>query len=145
MLCRALDVNGFFGVWHALYVDDEYGDEYIMYLKFAYYYLQRKRKLSFNEGRESSHVGWVSLNYHEIYSCVCFLITVISFFMLFVSGNAVLLALSTVLHHLYKDFRHQCNISGFLKPVNYLCIFIAVETTILAYVIVMYICKLHSI
>lgn len=55
--------------------------------------------------------------------------------------NAVLLAFSTAMHHLYKDFRQQCNISGFLKPVNYLCVFIAVETTILAYVIVMYICK----
>lgn len=69
----------------------------------------------------------------------------ISFFMLFVAGNAVLLALSTAFSHLYKDFRQQCNISGFLKPVNYLCVFIAVETTVLAYVIVMYICKLHSV
>jgi hypothetical protein len=85
------------------------------------------------------------LNYHAVYTCVCFLITVIYFFMLFVSGNAVLLALSTALHHLYKDFRQQCNVSGFLKPMNYLCVFIAVETAVLAYVIVTYVCKLHSV
>lgn len=65
--------------------------------------------------------------------------------MLFVSGNTVLLALSTAFSHLYKDFRQQCNISEFLKPVNYLCVFIAVETTVLAYVMVTYICKLHSV
>lgn len=67
------------------------------------------------------------------------------FLMLFVSGNAVLLAFSAALYHLYENFRKQCSISGFLKPMNYLCVFIAVETTVLAYVIVMYICKLHSI
>lgn len=61
-------MNGFFGVWQASYVDDEY----IMYLKFSYYYLQRKRKLSFNEGIEASTWDGFSLNYHEIYSCVCF-------------------------------------------------------------------------
>ncbi|XP_023714736.1 transmembrane protein 192 isoform X2 [Cryptotermes secundus] len=55
--------------------------------------------------------------------------------------NTVLLALSTAFSHLYKDFRQQCNISEFLKPVNYLCVFIAVETTVLAYFMVIYICK----
>lgn len=55
--------------------------------------------------------------------------------------NAVLLVLNTVFHHLYNDFRQQCSVSGFSKPVNYLSIFIAVETAVLACVIITYVCK----
>jgi hypothetical protein len=69
----------------------------------------------------------------------------ISLFILFSSGNAVLLVLNTVFHHLYNDFRQQCSVSGFFKPVNYLSLFIVVETAVLACVIIAYVCKLHSI
>ncbi|XP_069671713.1 transmembrane protein 192 isoform X1 [Periplaneta americana] len=53
--------------------------------------------------------------------------------------NAVLLVLSTVFQHLYEDFRQQCTVSGFAKPVNYLCIIIAVETVLLTCTIILYI------
>jgi len=55
--------------------------------------------------------------------------------------NAVLLVLNTLFHHLYNDFRQQCSVSGFSKPVYSLSIFIAVETGILACVIIPYVRK----
>ncbi|XP_021917710.1 transmembrane protein 192 isoform X3 [Zootermopsis nevadensis] len=55
--------------------------------------------------------------------------------------NALLLVSSTLLQHLYEDFKQQCSVDGFSKPVNHLCVFIAVETAVLACVILLYIRK----
>jgi len=82
---------------------------------------------------------------YEMYSVLCFLNGIIYFFVLFSSGNAVLLVLNTLFLHLYNDFRQQCVVSGFSKPVNYLSIFIAVETVVLACVIIPYVRKLQSV
>lgn len=55
--------------------------------------------------------------------------------------NAVLLVLNTLFHHLYDDFRQQCSVGGFSKPIYSLSIFIAVEAAILACVIIPYVRK----
>lgn len=81
----------------------------------------------------------------EKYSVPCFLNSVIYFFVLSSAGNAVLLVLNTLFNHLYNDFRQQCSVSGFSKPVNYLSIFIAAETAILACVIITYVRKLQLV
>jgi hypothetical protein len=85
------------------------------------------------------------LDVYEMYSVLCFLNSIIYFFVLFSSGNAALLVLSIVFQHLYNDFRQQCSVDGFSKPVNYLLIFIAVETALLACVIIPYIRKLQPL
>jgi hypothetical protein len=63
------------------------------------------------------------------------------FFIFFLLGNAVLLVLSTIYHHVYEDFKEQCMAMGIRKPVYPLCIAIGAETVILIYVIGMYIRK----
>lgn len=84
------------------------------------------------------------LNVYEMYSGLCFLNRIIYFFIFFPSGNAVLLVLNALFHHVYNDFRQLCSVSGFSKPVNYLSIVIGVETAVLACVIIPYVCKLQS-
>jgi len=81
----------------------------------------------------------------EMYSVLCFLNSIIYFFVLFSAGNAVLLVLNALFHHLYNDFRQQCSVGGLTKPVYTLSIFIAVETAILACVIIPYVRKLQSV
>jgi len=85
------------------------------------------------------------LDVYEKYSVLYFLNSIIYLFVLFSSGNAILLVLNTLFHHLYNDFRQQCGVSGFSKPINYLSVFIGVETAVLACVIIPYVRKLRSV
>jgi len=101
--------------------------------------------LSFMAEEELDSWTKFSLDVYEMCSFLCFLNSVIYFFVLFSTGNAVLLVLNTLFHHLYDDFRQQCSVGGFSKPIYSLSIFIGVEAAILACVIIPYVRKLQSV
>nr|CAD7204880.1 unnamed protein product [Timema douglasi] len=60
-----------------------------------------------------------------------------------IAGNTALLVLDTLLQHVYSDYKQRCSSTNTLTPVNLLCVIIAVETSLLALFISLYIVKVH--
>nr|CAD7576994.1 unnamed protein product [Timema californicum] len=90
--------------------------------------------------KKKHHLIRVS-GYHKFYKKI-YNLSVIPFYIVSL-WNTALLVVDTLLQHVYSDYKQRCSSTNTLTPVNLLCVIIAVETSLLALFISLYILKVH--